>query len=149
MRRIAGYLTNNSGETDRKQRQKKLIYSQSEMNCEKIICHAERSEASRMRPRGCTRDPSRSFRMTIQDDNTSRIFRKPILFYYKITLLENLKQASNPQKQKRNTLYCNYQYLSIPLRDSGAIRTLDPRLRRALLYPAELRNPFSQLRVQK
>ena len=27
--------------------------------------------------------------------------------------------------------------------DSGAIRTLDPRLRRALLYPAELRNqPF-------
>ena len=24
--------------------------------------------------------------------------------------------------------------------DSGAIRTLDPRLRRALLYPAELRN---------
>ncbi len=26
--------------------------------------------------------------------------------------------------------------------DSEAIRTLDPRLRRALLYPAELRNPF-------
>ena len=29
------------------------------------------------------------------------------------------------------------------VRDSEAIRTLDPRLRRALLYPAELRNqPF-------
>ena len=39
-------------------------------------------------------------------------------------------------KQKRNSfelLFC----------DSEAIRTLDPRLRRALLYPAELRNrPF-------
>ena len=32
----------------------------------KIICHAERSEASRMRPRGCTRDPSRPFRMTME-----------------------------------------------------------------------------------
>ena len=30
--------------------------------------------------------------------------------------------------------------ISSLLCDSGAIRTLDPRLRRALLYPAELRN---------
>ena len=27
-------------------------------NLMKISCHAERSEASRMRPRGCSRDPS-------------------------------------------------------------------------------------------
>lgn len=34
-----------------------------------------------------------------------------------------------------------YQHWDIFLvGDSGAIRTLDPRLRRALLYPAELRN---------
>ncbi len=34
--------------------------------------------------------------------------------------------------------------------DSEAIRTLDPRLRRALLYPAELRNPvFVGTKVNK
>ena len=32
------------------------------------------------------------------------------------------------------------ELISSLLCDSGAIRTLDPRLRRALLYPAELRN---------
>ncbi len=31
----------------------------------KNICHAERSEASRMRLRGCLRDPSLALRMTI------------------------------------------------------------------------------------
>ena len=44
----------------------------------KIICHAERSEASRMRLRRCLRDPSRAFRMTIHQE----FFRKSILFYY-------------------------------------------------------------------
>ena len=33
--------------------------------------------------------------------------------------------------------------------DSEAIRTLDPRLRRALLYPAELRNrPYLKLAIR-
>ena len=40
-----------------------------------------------------------------------------------------------------------YAFDIFALCDSEAIRTLDPRLRRALLYPAELRN-HPQIAVQ-
>lgn len=48
------------------------------------------------------------------------------------------RQATIRQRQK--TGRCGPTAASPLLRDSGAVRTLDPQLRRLLLYPTELRN---------
>ena len=47
--------------------------------------------------------------------------------------MQMLAIRRNAQKMEKNQLFSFFC-------DSEAIRTLDPRLRRALLYPAELRN---------
>ena len=48
----------------------------------------------------CIQDPSRSFRMTIQDDNTSRNFRNPFLIDYKIICV-NLRKSAFQKTHRR------------------------------------------------
>ena len=65
---------------------------------------------------------------------------------FTLILFELCKCCASSIKQKPQKFH--NQLLAVLLCDSEAIRTLDPRLRRALLYPAELRNhPY--LRMQR
>ena len=80
----------------------------------KIICHAERSEASRMRPRGCTRDPSRAFRMTIHQD----FFANQFCF----TIIQIRKQRFREEIKKRMRKVDNILFFVTPEHKSGATK---------------------------
>ena len=61
------------------------------MNCEKIICHAECPFPAE-NPFDYDGDFPKllsSFTYVPLDDNTSRFFRKPILFYYNAQIVDN------------------------------------------------------------
>ena len=67
------------------------------------------------------------------------IQRAKLLLFFRMA---KILQGNFASKQKRK------QHVAFFFCDSEAIRTLDPRLRRALLYPAELRNrPYGKMAV--